>query len=268
MGSFKFKKFEVLQENSAMKVNTDGVLLGAWLTITGNEVRMLDVGTGTGVIALMAAQRFAECGRTAGCYAKQSECHSEQPKCRINAIDIDTASVQDAEENFKRSGFASSALELQAQQISFQELAQESEAKYDLIFSNPPYFVNSLKSPDEQRSNARHTDTLEQGELLKCATELLVPDGRLALVLPAVEGELLLKKIDFIREHSRGGYQLHPLRLCEVHTTIKKPAKRWLMEFLFAREAPVPEVSKLIIMSDGDYTSEYKSLTSDFYLNF
>ena len=101
MGSFKFKKFEVLQENSAMKVNTDGVLLGAWLTITGNEGRMLDVGTGTGVIALMAAQRFAECGRTAGCYAKQSECHSEQPKCRINAIDIDTASVQDAEENLK-----------------------------------------------------------------------------------------------------------------------------------------------------------------------
>ena len=132
-----------------MKVNTDGVLLGAWLTITGTEGRMLDVGTGTGVIALMAAQRFAECSQ------EPAESGGKLVKCQIDAIDIDAASVEDAVGNFERSGFASSVLGLEARHISLQELAAETELKYDLIFSNPPYFINSLKSSDGQRSNAQ-----------------------------------------------------------------------------------------------------------------
>ncbi|MBR7157671.1 MAG: methyltransferase domain-containing protein [Bacteroidales bacterium] len=262
MGSFKFKKFEVLQENSAMKVNTDGVLLGAWLTITGTEGRMLDVGTGTGVIALMAAQRFAECSQ------EPAESGGKLVKCQIDAIDIDAASVEDAAGNFERSGFASSVLGLEARHISLQELAAETELKYDLIFSNPPYFINSLKSSDGQRSNARHTDTLGQGELLKCAMDLLAPEGRLAVVLPAAEGELLLQKIDYLRNRGVGGYALQPARLCRIHTTIKKPAKRWLMEFVYTQESLNLVESQLTIMSDGDYTAGYKSLTGDFYLNF
>lgn len=256
-----------------MKVNTDGVLLGAWLTITGTEGRILDVGTGTGVIALMAAQRFAECSQEP---AESSQELGQEPaesgrklvKCQIDAIDIDAASVEDAVGNFERSGFASSVLGLEARHISLQELAAETELKYDLIFSNPPYFINSLKSSDGQRSNARHTDTLGQGELLKCAMDLLAPEGRLAVVLPAAEGELLLQKIDFLRNRGVGGYALQPARLCRIHTTIKKPAKRWLMEFVYTQESLNLVESQLTIMSDGDYTAGYKSLTGDFYLNF
>ena len=274
MSSFRFKQFEVIQEHSAMKVNTDGVLLGAWMGITGSERRMLDVGTGSGVIALMAAQRISTI-----CKGCNSSADATNSAVSIDAIDIDGSSLKDAERNFAGSPFSTDMLDLKARLISLQELAEESGIniqgradiyKYDLIFSNPPYFINSLKASEEARSNARHTDTLGQGELIKSSMELLKPDGRLALILPSVEGEQLLSKVSFIENSHKDGSNLllHLSRLCKVFTTIKKPAKRWLMEFVYTNEKPPVEYTELIMMSDGDYTPQYKLLTKEFYLNF
>lgn len=274
MSSFRFKQFEVGQELSAMKVNTDGVLLGAWMGISGTDRAMLDVGTGSGVIALMAAQRISTIRKTSdvGIGAMESSV------C-IVAIDIDENSLKDAEANFLNSPFSTDTLEFRARLVSLQELAQETliniqegegGCKYDLIFSNPPYFINSLKASEEARSNARHTDTLGQGELIRGAVELLQPEGRLALILPSVEGEQLLSKISFLEKNHKEGSSpaLHLSRLCKVYTTIKKPAKRWLMEFVYSNEKPFVEHTELVMMSGGDYTPQYKLLTKDFYLNF
>ena len=274
MSSFRFKQFEVAQEQSAMKVNTDGVLLGAWMGITGAERAMLDVGTGSGVIALMAAQRVSTIRK-----ASDVGTGATESSICIEAIDIDENSLKDAEVNFFNSSFLTDTLELKARLISFQELAREvltniqvgeEECKYDLIFSNPPYFINSLKASEEARSNARHTDTLGQGELIKASMELLKPEGRLAIILPAVEGEQLLSKISFLesKKLDDSGLNLHMSRLCKVHTTIKKPAKRWLMEFVYSNKKPLEEYSELVMMSGGNFTPQYKALTKDFYLNF
>ena len=274
MSSFRFKQFEVAQEQSAMKVNTDGVLLGAWMGITGAERAMLDVGTGSGVIALMAAQRISTIRKISDARSGATE----SSVC-IVAIDIDEGSLKDAETNFLNSPFPTDTLEFRARLVSLQELAQETliniqvrekVCKYDLIFSNPPYFINSLKASEEARSNARHTDTLGQGELIKGAVELLRPEGRLALILPSVEGEQLLSKILFLEKSHKDGSApaLHLSRLCKVYTTIKKPAKRWLMEFVYSNEKPLEEHSELVMMSGGDFTPQYKALTKDFYLNF
>lgn len=259
MSSFKFKHFEILQGKSAMKVNTDGVLLGAWVSITGAELSMLDVGTGTGVIAIMAAQRhhFASQTKSAGC------------RTTIRAIDIDPDSLDDARHNISRCGFCSDTISMETELIAFQEMRPEVHGRYDLIFSNPPYFINSLKSADAQRTNARHTDTLEQGEFIQAALKLLNPGGKMALILPVTEGEQLLSKISFIGKRTPTGVPaLHLHRLCKVHTTIKKPAKRWLIEFVLSENAPDVEYTQLVIMNDGEFSPEYRTLTGDFYLKF
>lgn len=260
MEPFRFKQFAVMQDNSAMRVNTDGVLLGAWMEILPADAKLLDIGTGTGVIALMAAQRIKAFGSGISC-----------GRVTITAIDIDGASLEDAAVNFRESGFEDETLLLEPRLIPFQELAMETDGtslKYDLIFSNPPYFINSLKAADQPRSNARHTDTLGQGEILYGVQRTLAEGGRLALVLPAVEGEQLLDKVNYLGDHAKDGPALHLKRLCRVHTTIKKPAKRWLMEFVFSREKPSVQESSLIMMADGDYTEQYRQLTGEFYLNF
>ncbi len=260
MSSFRFKKFEIIQEHSAMKVNTDGVLLGAWVSISGDERAMLDVGTGTGVIAIMAAQRLA--------CANQSK-PERTGTAHILAIDIDKDSLADAAENISRCGFCCENLRMGTELIPFQQMSAETYGKYDLIISNPPYFINSLKAADEQRSNARHTDTLGQGEFIQASVKLLKPGGRAALILPAAEGEQLLSKISFLEERCPAGEaSLHLCRLCKVHTTIKKPAKRWLMEFVLSDKAPEVGYTQLVIMRNGEFSPEYKSLTADFYLNF
>ncbi len=301
MSTFRFKQFKIEQENSAMKVNTDGVLLGAWMSILPTDHTLLDVGTGSGVIALMAAQRLEQLlQQLPKYYSVQQKEERWKTDVLIAAIDIDKASYEDAANNFANSpwscveGEAASHVNivLDARVCSFQELAalynsqdaldlitatnggnaSDYEAKrYDLIFSNPPYFINSLKSPNSTRSNTRHTDTLSQSELLRCAVELLVPGGRLALVLPAAEAELLLEKVAFIREHTKNGENvLHLSRLCKVRTTERKPAKRYLMEFVFTAAELIIEVqeSELVMQKGPAYTDEYRSLTKDFYLNF
>lgn len=165
---FQFKKFTVWHDRCAMKVGTDGVLLGAWAD-TNEAVRILDVGTGTGLIALMAAQRST---------------------ASIDAIDIDEAACLQAEENVRHSPFAGRIRVLHA---SLETYRREAEHRYDLIVSNPPYFTGSLKCPDRQRTLARHTDSLPLGELVRDSGALLAPKGRLALILPYDQKDGLLK---------------------------------------------------------------------------
>jgi len=146
--SFRFKQFFVQDDRCAMKVGTDGVLLGAWCPA---GTRVLDIGTGCGLIALMVAQRC--------------------PEAQIDAIDIDEAAVEQAKENGVRAFHA--------------RLQEWNGGPYDLIVSNPPYFQNSLKNPDKGRQTARHTDTLSYAELLQHSARLLTDSGQLALILPA-----------------------------------------------------------------------------------
>ena len=159
---FAFKRFTVRQPRSAMRVGTDGVLLGAWCDSAPAGGRMLDVGTGTGVIALILAQR--------------------NPSARIDAVEIDEGSCLDAEGNFAASPWAD---RLTLYRRPFADFAAGCTVRYDRIVSNPPYFVASLKSPDPARTAARHAESLSYADLAAGAARLLVPSGRLSVILPA-----------------------------------------------------------------------------------
>jgi tRNA1Val (adenine37-N6)-methyltransferase len=218
---FQFKQFTVEQELCAMKVGTDGVLLGAWAN--GGQ-RILDAGTGTGVIALMLAQRY--------------------PEARVTAIDIDEGAVRQAQQNVTKSPFA-------AQVTVLQETLQEHQGEYDAIVSNPPFFIDSLAAPDEQRNMARHTATLTYAELMLAAYRLLSDEGELSVVVPFDYRQRMEDEAIFV------GF--FPSRVCAVKTTERKPAKRYLLAF---RKHPCPcEKEQLTIGSE-----DYQALTSAFYL--
>ena len=244
MSVFHFKKFDVTNERSAMKVNTDGVLLGAAMTIASEDRRLLDVGTGTGTIALMAAQRTHA--------ALGSSYHDD---IHIDAIDLDEASASEAALNFSNSPWSGS---LSAHHCSLEEFAAKSEEKYDLIFSNPPYFDSSLHAPQQRRSDARHTSTgLSYRELLEFASSRLTENGRIAMVLPA-DTEMQLCR------HARM-CGLHLFRILRIKTVPRKEPVRIIAEFARIR-CKNPDDSILTIQSEGKYTEEYLSLTHDFYL--
>lgn len=215
-----------------MKVGTDGVLLGAWAGICPDDHRALDVGTGTGLIALMLTQR--------------------SPALAVQAIDIDPAAAEEAAANFAASPWAN---RLAALPISLQSFISESEAPasrtFDLIVSNPPFFKASLKAPDAQRSAARHDDTLPPAELIAAARRLLAPNGRLAVIYPPEEARA------FVVEAEAAGLYLS--RLTRVISVAGQPPKRHLMEF--SRSAGMPAFDDLVIDSP-----EYRSLTGAFYL--
>ena len=244
MGVFKFKRFEVVNERSAMKVNTDGVLLGALMTILPTDRTLLDIGTGTGTIALMAAQRLSQCGI---CHADRSA------ENRVDAIDIDEASAEEAAANFRNSPWSEV---LHAYHTSLDDFA--SDRKYDLVFSNPPYFEDSLNAPEERRNNARHTSTgLSYREILDFASQRLTDNGRVAFVLPA-ETEAALCR------HARMN-GLHLFRIVRVRTVPRKEPSRIIAEFSRMRK-DTSEDTVLTIQNEGKYTEEYLSLMRDFYL--
>lgn len=243
MSVFRFKKFEVVNEKSAMKVNTDGVLLGASMSLRPSDRRLLDIGTGTGTIALMAAQRLDEL-----CNIKD---------CRIDAIDIDDVSAAEASLNFGRSPWAES---LFAAALSLDEFGQalRPEDSFDLIFSNPPYFEDSLLAPEQRRCNARHTaNGLSYREIIEFASQKLTPDGRLALVLPADQEH------DLLRHARMNGLFL--FRILRVRTVERKLPSRMVVEFSRNRvDSIVDEI--LTIQKEGRYSHEYLSLMHGFYL--
>lgn len=278
MGAFSFKQFEVVQEHSAMKVNTDAVLLGAWMSVggatgDGNDaagipLRALDIGTGTGVIALMAGQRLAQAGLAA----------------HIDAVEIDEGACKDAAVNFAAAPWEGISFGLH--NVPLQEFAGNDATcgLYKHIFSNPPYFISSLKNDSEAKTTARHTDTLSQRELLFHSTALLAEGGIFSVILPVVEGEELLRKVEFMAQAAvdmnagdtqntrnagdAGQLALFPSRICYVHTTERKPAKRMMLEFVKCHPTARPALQReqLVMMSGGVYTQEYTSLVGDFYL--
>lgn len=234
--NFRFKRFEVVQQRSAMKVGTDGVLLGAWAQLTTHHKRVLDVGTGTGVVALMMAQR------------------SQEWTAEIVAVEIDEASATEAADNFAASPWSD---RLSVAKCALQNY--KSETLFDHIVSNPPYFVSSLHSPDAGRTLARHTDSLSFDDLARAASRLLSNEGVLSVVLPAdALGDITLAA-------ARTGLFL--CRRCDVYSKSSslKPI-RVLLEF--GRAAKATDLTRLTIHEGGDYADEYKDLTKDFYLAF
>ncbi|MBO5962731.1 MAG: methyltransferase [Alistipes sp.] len=232
MAGFRFKQFAVEQEDVAMKVGTDGVLLGAWAN-SDNVKRILDIGTGTGVIALQMAQR--------------------NPIAHIHAVEIDDTAAKRARANFDLSPWAE---RLTVEQTAVQEF--EPSEKFDLIVSNPPYFVDSLLPPDAKRSTARHTHDLTFEELDSAVCRLLDDNGRFALILPITEFEKYLALT-----------QLHLVRRCDVCPVEGGAIKRIMGEFA---KQPTTEIEIETIAIErgrrGDYTDDYRALTKDFYLKF
>lgn len=202
MSVFRFKKFNVVNERSAMKVNTDGVILGAAMSILPSDRSMLDIGTGTGTIALMAAQR------SIGCIRQSTTSLDSQFKddndFRIDALDIDEPSATEAAANFEASPWSET---LKAYNLSLQDFAQKGSEKYDLIFSNPPYFEDSLTAPDERKSTARHTsDGLSYRDIFEFAKDRLSESGRVSLVLPADQEAALARYARMCNYFIRSNY--------------------------------------------------------------
>ena len=231
---FQFRQFRVEQHHTAMKVGTDGVLLGAWTPVE-DSARILDIGTGTGLIALMLAQRS---------------------KAVIDAIEIDQLASEEARFNFEQSAWAH---RLQCIQGDFNVFAKESTTLYDLIVSNPPFFVNSLKSRDPLLSLARHSDTLTFDQLISGAKLRLSPTGSLCVIIPMQSGTEFRETARMI------GFYLR--KQTTVIPRAGKTSKRILLEFSVQKGYPI--VDELIILEgDGSYSDQFKSLTSLFYQAF
>ena len=235
MGSsvFRFKQFAIDQSDVPMKVGTDGVLLGAWVHFDGTEHRILDIGTGTGVIALMAAQRsIAD---------------------YIEAIDVERVAVDRAAANFSASPWRN---RLRAQCVAVQDFT--TDRPFDAIITNPPYFVDSLLPPDDGRMRARHTASLPFEELDEALCRLLAPQGRAALILPPAE-----------MERFAALSQLTMVRRCDVRSVPQGEVKRVMAEF--AHTATVEcryETVTIETERRGEFSAEYRRLTKDFYLKF
>ena len=209
---FQFKQFVIEQELCAMKVGTDGVLLGAWAR--GGQW-VLDIGTGTGVIALMMAQRY--------------------PEAQVTAIDIDEGAVRQTLLNVETSPFTT-------QIVVRHEPVQEHQGEYDAIVSNPPFFIDSLAAPDLQRNMARHTETLSYGQLMQAAYRLLTDDGEFSVVVPFDYRRRMEDEAIFV------GF--FPSRVCGVKTTDRKPVKRYLLAF---RKHPCQCEEEVLTIGDSRY---------------
>ncbi|UPZ17034.1 tRNA1(Val) (adenine(37)-N6)-methyltransferase [Flavobacterium humidisoli] len=232
---FSFKQFSVKQDKTAMKVGTDGVLLGAWVPIHHNPFSVLDVGAGTGIIALMLAQRS----------------HAEQ----IDALEIDEEAYEQAVENFESSPWSDRLFCFHA---GLDEFIEEPEDEYDLIVSNPPFYAEDYKTDNEKRDLARFQDAMPFEEIVEAADLLLSENGVLAVILPFKEEE---KFIALAKEA-----ELYPFKITRVKGTPKSEIKRSLLAFS-RNEASEIEINELVIEIDRHvYTPEYIELTKDFYL--
>lgn len=219
-----------------MKVGMDGVLLGAW-TYVAMAGRILDIGTGTGLIALMMAQK--------------------NPLAQIDAIEVDPEAFQEACLNIQQSKWGE---QIHPELCSFQEFAKCSPQKYNLIVSNPPFFTNGVKAPVETRAQARHSDSLPLDVLISGAAGLLQENGRIAMVLPVESLQEITRLADLNK--------LYISRLCRVKPNPAKPEFRILIE-LINSECEIQESGLMIeFEKHHDYTAEYKELTKDFYLKF
>ena len=231
---FRFKKFTVYHDKCAMKVGTDAVLLGAWAD-TSFCRNILDIGTGTGIIALMLAQRS---------------------QATVEAIDIDKEACVQATENAAASPYTERIKVVHASCADF--AASNQQKRYDLIVSNPPYFINSLKCPDNKRTVARHTDTLLLSDLIREAQTLLSPSGRIALVLP-------YERLEEVKALASANH-LYICRQTEVIPTPGAAPKRLLVELSTTEENIKNRDTLTIEEARHQYTPEYIALTKECYL--
>lgn len=248
-----------------MKVNTDGVLLAAWMRIEPTDISMLELGTGCGVMAIMAAQRLL---------ALQPSPLSAWVERVVDAVEIDPLASMDAEYNFRRvKEKFGGGVKLNIINLPANEYALRCNRSYDMLFTNPPYFSNSLENRDPNRTVARHNSSLSQSDIIRISLKLLSERGRLALILPCEEGREFIEKIEFLQRAAREGeFFLAQSRECYIRTTPSKEPKRLLLEFVSLSDRsllPALERDSIIIHNErGEYSEEYISLTGDFYLNF
>ncbi len=232
---FRFKKFTVIQERTAMKVGTDGVLLGAWADTTSANT-ILDIGTGTGVIALMMAQRS---------------------NATITGIEIEKNASEEASMNALNSPWSQ---QIKIVNSSLQLFCKKSNS-FDFIISNPPFFANSQKSKSERLAMAKHNYLLPPADFIKCSVEMLKISGKLAVILPADSTG------SFIKLANKNSLFLQ--RLTEVRPNPFKKTHRYLLEF---SNLVCTQIKKDVIVihneEGSDFTAQYKTLTQDFYLNF
>ena len=230
---FQFKQFTIHQQHCAMKVGTDGTLLGSWASAPAGACRILDVGTGTGLIALMMAQRF--------------------PEARVTGIDIDTDAVGQASENALESPFKERIMIREGDVTSM-----EDADGFDAIVCNPPFFDRSLTCPDQQRTEARHTVSLTYRQLMESAFRLLKDDGRLSVIIPSDCRSRLESEAHLV------GFFIS--RICSIQTTPKKAPKRYMIEF---RKQPVKEIDTecgIIELLPQERSPWYQQLINDFYI--
>lgn len=230
---FQFKEFNVFQDRCAMKVGTDGVLLGAWTPIDHDPQTILDIGSGTGLIALQLAQR----------------CSADT----IDAIEIDENAYEQCVENFENSPWDD---RLYCYHAAMQEFASEMDEQYDLIVSNPPFYSEDYKTPEEARNKARFTDALPFDHLVICTAHLLAENGSFCVIIPKKE------ESGFIELASK--VELYPKRICHVRGTANSEVKRSLIEFTF-ENGPVETTELTIEIERHQYTQEYIDLTKAFY---
>ena len=233
---FRFKQFTIQQEHAAMKVGTDGVLLGAWASVPVAGSTVLDVGTGTGLIALMIAQRSRD--------------------VKMDALEIDPSSAKQARENFRNSPWNQ---RLRCIQEAFQNYASHCKIRYDQLICNPPFFSGSMKSPSKSKNLARHDDSLSLGDLFAGAHTVIKETALLSLIVPA---DKQAQVFELISKH-----EMHSRRLTWVKPTPAKPANRILVEF-----SPTPglcQEDELIIETEGRhmYSARFKELVNEFYID-
>lgn len=233
MNEFRFKNFVVQHHLAAMKVGTDAVLLGSWIDIPKNAIA-LDIGTGSGLIALMLAQRNCS---------------------KIMAIDIHEGSIINARENFRNSPWNT---KLKAQQISFQEFWQKAPNSFELIVSNPPFFQNDLPSIS-RNTEARHASSLNFNELIEGCIHLLNNEGIFGLILPSTEAGIFTQKAE-----KEGLYLIKRMR---IQPKRSKKENRQMLCFSKSKEG-LQEENLCIREEDNTYTQGYKTRTASFYLNF
>ena len=230
---FQFKRFTVCQQHCAMKVGTDGTLLGAWAAAAQAPGRILDIGTGTGLIALMMAQRF--------------------PEALVTAIDIDEMAVSQAAENVAASPFADRISVVAADVQTFR-----TAEKFDSIVCNPPFFEDSLTCPDPQRTEARHTVTLGYRQLMESVFRLLKDDGLFSVIIPTDCRARLESEA-----HLRGFFIS---RVCSIQTTPRKAPKRYMIEMTKQPVNEVDTTNGVLELSPQIRSDWYHELTKEFYI--
>ncbi|WP_191858704.1 tRNA1(Val) (adenine(37)-N6)-methyltransferase [Hanstruepera ponticola] len=234
MSEFKFKQFTINQDRCAMKIGTDSMLLGAWTSVNHNPFNVLDIGTGTGILSLMIAQRS----------------HAEQ----IEAIEIDDDAFEQCVENFEQSPWNDRLFCFHASLFEYIEAVDE---KFDLIICNPPFYSEDYKTQNKSRNLARFSDAMPLEHIIFAVINFLSENGKFSIIVPYKEEEIVIEEASLIK--------LFPNRILHVKGNPNSEKKRSLIEFSYKKNKVNTEV--LVIETERhQYTQDYINLTKDFYL--